>query len=207
MNESLPIKVVFFGESGVGKTSIISQFTVNKFFQDSENELNFKFISKIVSFPELGKSMKFYIWDTKGNEKYHSQIKTFCKNAKVIILVYDITNENSFKSIKNFWYEEVKKNSEKGIIFAIIANKMDLNANQRVIDDEGEEFADKIGAIFQSTSALSDFGISTLFDNIGKTILIPGYWENKIQEKLNKQKKKRNLSEFTLLYLSKYINL
>jgi len=84
---------------------------------------------------------------------------------------------------------------------------MDLNANQRVNDDGGEEFADKIGAIFQSTSALSDSGISTLFDNIGKTILIPGYWENKIQEKLNKQKKKRNLSEFTLLYLSKYINL
>ena len=207
MDDSLPIKVVFFGESGVGKTSIISQFTVNKFFQDSENELNTKFISKIVPFPELGKSIKFFIWDTKGKEKYHSQAKIFCKNAKVIILVYDITNEYSFESIKNFWYEEVKKNSGNDIIFAIVANKMDLNYNQRVIDDEGEKFADKIGAIFQSISALSGSGISTLFDNIGKTILIPEYWENKLKEKLNKQKMKKNLSEFSLLYLAKYINL
>ena len=192
MNEPESIKVVLLGESGVGKTSIISQFTAHKFDPHRETSLSAQFTSKTLEFPDLGQSIKFDIWDTVGQEKYRSLAKIFYKDAKVIILVYDIMSETSIEGLKNYWYEETKNNTDGNPIFAVVANKIDLYADQKVSNNEGKEFADKIGAIFQTTSALSDSGISTLFDNIGKTYLIPGYdykaGDMKAQEKFIKKK-------------------
>ena len=175
MTEQDSIKVVLLGEAGVGKTSIISQFTIHKFDPHRETSLSAQFNTKTMEFPDLGQSIKFDIWDTVGQEKYRSIAKIFYKDAKAIIFVYDITREFSFEGIKNFWYEETKNNWDGTPILAVVANKIDLYEEQKVSNNDGKEFAKKIGAIFQTTSALSDSGISTLFENIGKTFLIPGY--------------------------------
>ena len=175
MNEPEALKVVLLGESGVGKTSIISQFTTNKFNPRCSTSVSAQFISKTVDFPELGQSIKFDIWDTAGQEKYRSLAKIFYKDAKVIIFVYDITTQYSFKGIKEYWYDETKNHTDNNPIFALVANKNDLYAEQQVNNKEGQEFADEIGAIFQTTSALSDMGINTLFENIGKKYFIPNF--------------------------------
>ena len=175
MSEQESIKVVLLGESGVGKTSIISQFTTHKFDPHRETSLSAQFVSKTVDFTDIGQSIKFDIWDTVGQEKYRSIAKIFYKDAKVIIFVYDITTEFSFEGIKNYWYEETKANWDGTPILAVVANKIDLYEKQKVSNNDGKEFAEKIGAIFQTTSALSDSGISTLFENVGKTYLIPGF--------------------------------
>ena len=192
MSEPESIKVVLLGESGVGKTSIISQFTTHKFDPHRETSLSAQFISKTIDFPDLGQSIKFDICDTVGQEKYRSLAKIFYKDAKVIIFVYDITTEFSFEGIKTYWYEETKANWDGTPILAVVANKIDLYGEQKISNNDGKAFAEKIGAIFQTTSALSDSGISTLFENIGKTYLVPGYdyqsGDKKAQEEFMKKK-------------------
>jgi len=201
MSDQDSIKVVLLGESGVGKTSIISQFTSHKFDPHRETSLSAQFVSKTVDFPDLGQTIKFDIWDTVGQEKYRSLAKIFYKDAKVIIFVYDITTEFSFDGLKNYWYEETKANIEGNPILAVVANKIDLYNDIKVSNNDGKEFAEKIGAIFQTTSALSDSGISQLFENIGKTYLIPGYdyksGDKKAQEEFMKKKQEEmgNLKE------------
>ena len=199
MSEPESIKVVLVGESGVGKTSIIQQFTTKKFDPHRETSLSAQFISKTVNFQDLGKEIKFDIWDTVGQEKYRSLAKIFYKDAKVIVFVYDITTEYSFNELKNYWYEETRSNTDGSPILAVVGNKIDLYKDQKVSNNDGKEFADKIGAIFQTTSALSDSGITNLFDNIGKTYLVPGFdyratdkkaqedYMKKQQEEINKK--------------------
>ena len=196
MNEPEAIKVVLVGESGVGKTSIISQFTSHKFDPHRETSLSAQFVSKTMEFAELGKALKFDIWDTVGQEKYRSLAEIFYRDARVIVFVYDITVEYSFQELKNYWYEETKSKASGKPLLAVVGNKVDLYNDQKVSNNEGSAFADQIGGIFQVTSALSDSGINTLFDNIGKTVLIPGYDykapDKKAQEEFMKKKQEEN---------------
>ena len=193
MSNPEQIKVVLLGETGVGKTSIISQFTTHTFDPHRETSLSAQFISKTVDLKDIGQSIKFDIWDTVGQEKYRSLAKIFYKDAKVIIFVYDITRSETFEGLINYWYDETKNNTDGEPILAVVANKIDLYANSKVSNNDGKAFADKIGAIFQTTSALSDSGISTLFDNVGKKYLIPGYdyqsEDKQAQEQFLKKKK------------------
>ena len=175
MEDPESVKVVLLGESGVGKTSIISQFTTNKFNPRCATSVSAQFTSKTVEFPELGKTIKFDIWDTVGQEKYRSLAKIFYKDAKVIILVYDILNVFSFNALKEFWYKETTDNADNDPIFAVVANKIDLYQEQKVDNNDGKAFADEIQAIFQTTSAMSNSGIKNLFDNIGKKYIMPDY--------------------------------
>lgn len=213
MSEAESVKVVLLGESGVGKTSIISQFTIKQFNPRCQSSVSAQFTSKNVEFPELNQTIKFDIWDTVGQEKYRSLAKIFYKDAKVIIFVYDITTKFSFQGIKDYWYSETQSNADKNPLLAVVANKSDLYSEQQVSDQEGKAFADEIGAIFQSTSALSDFGINKLFENIGRKYLMPGFdykaEDNKKaeedfvkkkqeqQEEINKKKKGLKLSNKT----------
>ena len=96
------VKVVLLGESGVGKTSIIAQFTTGNFDPDVVTSLSAQYVSKTVEYDNLQKAIKFDLWDTAGQEKYRALAKIFYKDAKVIILVYDITNTRSFDELKSY---------------------------------------------------------------------------------------------------------
>ena len=188
------IKVVLLGESAVGKTSIITRFVENKFKQDTMSSLSANFVSKKI---DLGnnKSIKFDIWDTAGQEKYRALAKIFYQDSTVVILVYDITNKNSFNELKNYWYEEVKENSSSDVIFAIAGNKCDLYEKEEVEKTEGEKFAKEIGAIFHETSALNSNGITELFTEIAMKFASPNVSsENKSVENNKEDKHKLTLS-------------
>ncbi len=105
------IKVVLVGESGVGKTCIISRFITNKFNNDEVSTDCASFATKTLSFNDNKKKIKFDVWDTAGQEIYRSIGKIFYNDAKVVILVYDISNKKSFIEIKNYWYESIKENA------------------------------------------------------------------------------------------------
>ena len=197
MYEPEPVKVVLLGESGVGKTSIISQFTTNKFNPRCATSVSAQFISKTIEFPKYDKAIKFDIWDTVGQEKYRSLAKIFYKDAKIIIFVYDITTEFSFNALKDFWYKEAINTADNDPIFALVANKVDLYKEQQVDNNDGKAFADEIKAIFQTTSALSNSGISKLFDNLGKKIIMPDfdYKADDNEAKENFMKKKNEEKE------------
>jgi small GTP-binding protein len=161
------LKLVLIGESGVGKTSIITQFVDEKFVSDKQSTIGGTFNSKLVKCGN-GKNLKLEIWDTAGQERYRSVTKLFYKDANAAILVYDITNKNSFDQLQKYWAEQVKESSPKNIIIAIAANKCDLFDKEVVDEKTAREFAKNIGAIFSLTSAKSTAGINDLFIQISK---------------------------------------
>ena len=190
-------KVVLVGESGVGKTSIIKQFTAHSFDPDCQASISSQFSSKVVNINDTKKAIRFDLWDTAGQEKYRSLAKIFYKDARIIIFVYEITNKKSFEGLQNYWYQQVNSSCLPNVIFALVGNKNDLYNIAEVNEDEAMKWADSIGAIFQTTSALSNTGIDVLFQLVGKKFLNPNF-DYKSEEDLKKQqyeKKKENQKE------------
>jgi small GTP-binding protein len=113
--QAIPCKVVLIGESGVGKTSIISRYLLNKFSATLGSTPGANFTTKTVFLEEENQSIKFEIWDTAGQEKYRSLAKVFYKNAAVCVLVYEITRRASFDELRNYWIGELLSNASKDI--------------------------------------------------------------------------------------------
>ena len=182
------IKVVLIGESGVGKTSIISQFTKGIFNQDLMSTNGATFSTKKKEFKDLNKNLSFEIWDTAGQEKYRSLAKMFFKDAAVALIVYDITSKKSFEEIKNYWMNLVKENGPKQIIMYIVGNKCDLSEKEVVNEDEVRDYAINQNVSFYLASAKNAIGIDDLFDEIGKKYLSPEFnnSEEIIQRKMRK---------------------
>ena len=189
------VKVVLVGESGVGKSCIIVRFVQNKFDPNTMTSSTNQMVYQTIKLPD-DKSVDIILWDTMGQERYRSMNKIYYKNAKVGILVYDVTDKKSFEAIKNYWYEQLKESGDKDIIICLVANKYDLYEKREVTNEEGEEFAKSIGAIFASTSAKNDSGINFLFENIGRKILEPDFdffaAEQKKKDDFKKKKKKED---------------
>ena len=160
-------KVVLVGESGVGKTSIITQFIDQTFQEDQQSTTGGTFSTKSV-ICEGGKILKFEIWDTAGQEKYRSLTTMFYKDANAAVMVYDVTRKESFDEIKNYWSNQIKENSPENIILVIAGNKSDLIEQETVDEEEARNFAKELNAIFISTSAKSSEGINSLFEEIAK---------------------------------------
>ena len=165
MSSPEPFKVSLVGESKVGKTCLCTQINEGKFNPNTEPTTGAYPLSKEIKLSD-NSSINFDFWDIPGAENYRKFIKIFTKEAKVIILMYDRTNENSFKELKKFWYDSIK---DVGAILFVVANKNDLD-DQKVKDEEGKEFAESIGANFFSISVKDNKGISNLFDKIGETL-------------------------------------
>ena len=112
---AMTCKVVLRGESGVGKTSIISRYIPNTFKSQLMSTPGANFVTKNVIMEDENQSIKFEIWDTAGQERYRALAKVFYKNAAVCVLVYDITRKSSFEALKNYWVKEIKDNSPQDI--------------------------------------------------------------------------------------------
>ena len=186
-------KIVLLGDSGVGKTCLISRFISGQFDANVNSTNGASYASKKVEFPELGKSLVLDIWDTAGQEKYKSLTKFFYKDAAMVVLVYDITRRESFDNLKNFWYKEIKEHGEKDIVLGIAGNKSDLYDDEAVPEKEAREFADSVGAVFTLTSAQNNSGVNKLFENIGKKFLDPNFQE-KVEEVKNIREAQQSVS-------------
>ena len=179
-------KVVLLGDSGVGKTCIISRYLTDTFDENSTTTNGATYCSKSVSFAQLGKNLLFDIWDTAGQEKYKALTKFFYKDAAICILVYDICRRNSFDSIKNYWYPQVRENVGENIVLGIAGNKCDLYEKEEIKEEEVREWANEIGAVFELTSAQSNTGINELFENLGYKFIDPNFKPARIEEKREK---------------------
>ena len=115
-DEAQTCKVVLLGESGVGKTCIIARFINNTFEENLISTTGASYAGKTMTFDEYdGKSIRFEIWDTAGQEKYRSLTKIFYKDAGAAILVYDITRKESYEEIQKYWYNQIKDHAPKNI--------------------------------------------------------------------------------------------
>ena len=144
------IKVILIGEPGVGKTNLINTSMGKEFAEQEESTINPSYSVK--KFTIEGKKYALNLWDTAGQERYLNVTKLFFKGSGIVILVYDITNLESFKALKN-WYEISNNIIESAHIYAIVGNKSDLYMNSKVDEDEAKQFADSIKSKYQLVSA------------------------------------------------------
>jgi Ras-related protein Rab-1A len=200
----IPCKVILVGESQVGKTSIISRYTKNLYLENTKRTLSAYSTKKIIEID--GYKIELQIWDTVGQEQYRSVTSIFYKEALVCILVYDITNRDSFDSIKNYWHNEIIKNGKKGVIIGIAGNKSDLYESEKVSEKEGQEYSDSINAYFKLVSAKNNISINEFFKSLVEKFvksefmdeLLPQYVNDKnIIKKIKKMKlvKDKNSNE------------
>ena len=152
--EESGIKVILLGESSVGKTSLI-KVAIGKKFNSSELT-TYSANYSIKKFNYNGKEYTFNLWDTIGQEKYRALTKMFFKDSKIIILVYDITSEKSFKELE-YWYNQVVNElGKEGYYLAIVGNKNDLYNQEKINKDQGKKFAQSKNGKFKLTSAKDD---------------------------------------------------
>ena len=180
-------KVVLLGESGVGKTSIITQFTTSEFQEDQISTTGASFSSKTFNFDEIGKNLSFEIWDTAGQEKYRSLSKMFYKDAGVAILVYDITSKESFEQLKNYWVIQLREYGPKNIIIAIAGNKSDLE-NEQVDEEEVRNYCKDNNFLYKRTSAKNHSSIDDLFHDVGMKFLDPEFQQRDDVVEMNLRK-------------------
>ena len=181
-------KIVLIGDSGVGKTCIISRFVSGDFNKNTNSTDGASYATKKLVLPKLKTSINLDIWDTAGQERYKSLTKFFYKDAAMIIMVYDVTLKTSFDNLKEYWYREVQELSEKNFVLGIAGNKSDLYEREQVSEKEAREYAKSINAVFGLTSAQNNTGIDQLFEDVGMKFLEPNF-----QEKMEENNKGKNM--------------
>ena len=162
-DKDFKLKVTLIGDSSVGKTSLIFQYINNSFNDVKIATIGCDKFSTAISINN--KDIKLSIWDTAGQERFRSLSQMFLKNTDICILIYDITNENSFNNIQKYWLGLVRENLSN-ILIAIVANKTDLYPQEVVTEETGRNFAEKEGVYFYMTSAKEYKTISHVFNDL-----------------------------------------
>jgi Ras-related protein Rab-11A len=154
-------KIVIIGDSGVGKTNLITRYLKNDFKPETKATIGVEFNDK--KYEYKNKKIKIQIWDTAGQERYRSLTSMYYKGAKGAILVYDITSKNSFENIDK-WLIEMKKTADENIKIILIGNKCDLIDKREVKEDDGKIKAKDLNAPFMETSALNCINVEKAFN-------------------------------------------
>merc|ERR1711865_1085960 len=153
--------------SAVGKSSLVLRFVRGQFFEFQEPTIGAAFLTQNVSLNDY--TVKFEIWDTAGQEKYHSLAPMYYRGAAAAIVVYDITRKQSFETLKN-WVKELKQLGPSDIVIAIAGNKCDLADQREVPLETARAYADQINALYTETSAKQDKNVTALFIDISKRL-------------------------------------
>ena len=160
-------KILIIGDSSVGKSNILLRYTDNIFHDTFLPTIGVDF--KVRQIELLNKKIKLNIWDTAGQERFKTITATYYKGSLGIILVFDITEPESFENI-NMWMGEVAKHASSNVVKLLIGNKCDLEEKRKVSREEAEEFAKSHNIKYIECSAKSDVNIKEAFDEISKQI-------------------------------------
>ena len=159
-------KVVFLGDTSVGKSCLAVRFVRNDFFEFQEPTIGAAFLAKKFTLNDT--CYKFEIWDTAGQERYRSLAPMYYRGAKAAVVVYDITSEDTFKGAKS-WIKELKTKT-KNCVVLLVGNKVDLIENRKVDIDMVEDFIKNHNLIYLETSAKTGKNVEEIFKTIGKNL-------------------------------------
>ena len=184
-------KIILIGDAGVGKTHILSRYIKGTLPKNKFPTIGVEFATKIIPIKE-GKTVKAQIWDTAGQERFKAITSAHYRKSVGALIVYDITNEESFYNVKR-WMSELKENAEPDIVIVLVGNKVDLieadPKARKVQTKDAQEFADKHGLLFGESSAIADVNVKDVFEK-----LLHKIYENKSAEDvdniINKKKKR-----------------
>ena len=160
MSYAYLFKYIIVGDSGVGKSCLLLQFTDNRFEAQHDSTIGVEFGSRMVNIED--KVIKLQVWDTTGQEAFRSITRSYYRGAAGALLVYDITRRETFDHLTT-WLEDARQNCSSSIVMMLIGNKSDLESRRAVTREEGEAFAREHGLIFKETSARTAANVEEAF--------------------------------------------
>uniref|UniRef100_A0A671W8A7 RAB11a, member RAS oncogene family, like n=1 Tax=Sparus aurata TaxID=8175 RepID=A0A671W8A7_SPAAU len=155
--------MVLIGDSGVGKSNLLSRFTRNEFNLESKSTIGVEFATRSIQVE--GKTVKAQIWDTAGQERYRAITSAYYRGAVGALLVYDIAKHLTYENAER-WLKELKDHADNNIVIMLVGNKSDLRHLRAVPTDEAKAFAEKHGLSFLETSALDSSNVELAFHTI-----------------------------------------
>lgn len=156
-------KVVLIGDSGVGKSNLLSRFTRGEFNIDSKSTIGVEFATRSINVD--GKTVKAQIWDTAGQERYRAITSAYYRGAVGALLVYDIAKHATYVNVTR-WLKELRDHADSNIVIMLVGNKSDLKHLRAVPTEEAKAFASENGLSFIETSALDASNVESAFQNI-----------------------------------------
>ncbi|XP_053722467.1 ras-related protein Rab-5C-like [Synchiropus splendidus] len=166
-NKMCQFKLVLLGESAVGKSSLVLRFVKGQFHEYQESTIGAAFLTQTVCLDDV--TVKFEIWDTAGQERYHSLAPMYYRGAQAAIVVYDITNSDTFVRAKN-WVKELQRQANPNIVIALAGNKADIADKRAVEHQEAQQYADDNSLLFSETSAKTAMNVNEIFMAIAKKL-------------------------------------
>jgi Ras-related protein Rab-1A len=163
----LLFKILIIGDSGVGKSCLLLKFT-DRYFNDSYiSTIGVDF--KIQTIQLDNKIIKLQIWDTAGQDRFKTITTSYYRGSHGIVIVYDITDKESFLNVHN-WLEEINKYASDNVKILLVGNKCDLQNHRQVSIQEGKELANRLNIPFIEASAKDSTNVQQLFINLAKTL-------------------------------------
>jgi Ras-related protein Rab-5C len=166
IGRGISLKVVFLGDTAVGKSCLAVRFVKNEYFEFQEPTIGAAFLGKTINVND--KRYKFEIWDTAGQERYRSLAPMYYRGAKAAVIVYDITDEDTFKGAKT-WVSEIQKKSENCLIL-LVGNKVDLTMNRKVDIHMVKDYVEINNIIYMESSAKTGLNVDKIFTTIAENI-------------------------------------
>ena len=186
-------KIILLGDSSVGKSSIFNRFINNEFTENYKCTIGAEFKLQTIN-PDNNTEVDLHIWDTAGAEKYKAMTKQYYHDSHGIILVFDISQRNTFNNLEN-WVNSIKNNSNQKIEVIVVGNKIDIE--KRVVSkNEGIDFANKYNYFYIDASAKNGTNIILIFHKITEKILSRIKEEEKEEKEISNRQSDNNISEY-----------
>ncbi|KAJ1484727.1 ras family-domain-containing protein [Baffinella frigidus] len=162
------VKLLLIGDSGVGKSCLLLRFSDDSFTTSFITTIGIDF--KIRTIEQEGKRLKLQIWDTAGQERFRTITTAYYRGAMGILLVYDVTDEQSFNNIRN-WMRQIQQHASDTVNKVLIGNKCDM-LDKKVIDTaRGQALADEYGIKFYETSAKNNIDVDKAFTEMARDVM------------------------------------
>ena len=160
-------RLVLLGRTSVGKSSLLSRFVSDKFIENPQTTIGPVFVTRRVKVD--GASVNLEIWDTAGEERYESLAPLYYRKAHAAIIVYDITDPDTFQRAK-MWVKELKEHAHPNVVIALTGNKADLASKRMVNYEEAEAYAKENSLLLMDTSAKTAMNVKEIFHAIAETL-------------------------------------
>ncbi|ORZ02363.1 ras family-domain-containing protein [Syncephalastrum racemosum] len=185
-NEIPTLKTLLIGNSGVGKSSLLLRFTDDTFLPQEEVSATIGVDFKVNIMEINGERYKLTIWDTAGQERFRTLTSSYYRGAQGVILVYDVTNRETFDALKTWWNEINTYCSSPDVVKMLVGNKVDKDASRVVSYDEGAAMARKLQTLFIECSAKTNIAVKDAFEElVTKIIETPSLWQKQSSNESN----------------------
>eukprot|EP00002_Diphylleia_rotans_P019890 TRINITY_DN3846_c0_g1_i1.p1 TRINITY_DN3846_c0_g1~~TRINITY_DN3846_c0_g1_i1.p1 ORF type:complete len:209 (-),score=46.32 TRINITY_DN3846_c0_g1_i1:729-1355(-) len=161
-------KIVLLGEGRVGKTSLVLRYCQNTYSDKTTSTVQASYLTKKLTIGE--NRVNLAIWDTAGQERYHALGPIYYRDANAALLVYDMTDPDSFSKVKN-WVKELRTMLGKNVVLAIAGNKADLEKSRQVSNEDGMTYALTVSASHFNTSAKNNKNVDEVFLDLTKRMI------------------------------------